>query len=51
MHSSCSGDVFSGVLQVPIPEASRKDKKLCQNFGQLIFKICYSLLFHASKNY
>lgn len=39
------------MLQVPIPEASRKDKKLCQSFGQLVFKICYSLFFHASTRF
>lgn len=44
-------DVFSGVLQVPIPEASREDKKLCQRFGQLIFKVCYSLVFCASTRF
>lgn len=39
------------MLQVPIPEASRKDKKLCQSFGQLVFKICYSPFFHASTRF
>lgn len=51
MHSSCFGDVFSGVLQVQIPEASHEDKMLCQSFGHLIFKICYFLVFHASTRF
>lgn len=51
MHFSCSGDAFSGVLQVSVPQASHEDKELCQSFGQLIFKICYSLAFCASTRF
>lgn len=52
MHSSCSGDVFSAVLQVPIPEAKTKSsvKALASSYLRSVIP-CFSVLPPGCKNH